>query len=349
MSIQLQAEPSVISQLPFEYGLRGNGLHPDGTLRIDYFFNREAVSRAKRNRRSREIWDHLIRDFLIAPVFLTMVLFVILFVPKKILKLRSILPSYLAQLAKRSFDIVGAVLGILLSSGFFFWLPLLIRLESKGKAIFRQRRIGQDRRRGDRRMVNLAVPFERRKSDRREENLMGKPFNVYKFRSMKENAEDGTGPIWAKTDDPRMTRLGRFLRPSHLDEIPQFVNVLKGEMSLVGPRPERLEFICDLNKEIPYYRKRLDCKPGITGLAQISCGYDSDLGDVVKKLDYDLYYIGNRSLLFDIRILLSTLKVVVSPANHRNGNGQLPGKTGIDSSAIVPSGKYAINDPKMNS
>jgi lipopolysaccharide/colanic/teichoic acid biosynthesis glycosyltransferase len=137
---------------------------------------------------------------------------------------------------------------------------------------------------------------------------------------MQENAEKHLGPTWAKPNDPRTTRVGKIIRPAHLDEIPQFVNVLKGEMSLVGPRPERPEFVSDLNQKIPYYRQRLDCKPGITGLAQVSWRYDATLSDVARKLSYDLYYIRHRSMFFDIMILLSTIRAVVMPHNQVNGS-----------------------------
>jgi lipopolysaccharide/colanic/teichoic acid biosynthesis glycosyltransferase len=133
---------------------------------------------------------------------------------------------------------------------------------------------------------------------------------------MQENAEEATGPTWAKKKDQRVTRVGKIMRPCHLDEIPQFVNVLKGDMSLVGPRPERPEFVPHLNREIPNYGKRLESKPGITGLAQICCGYDSTVNDVARKLAYDLYYIRNRSVLFDIVILFKTIQIVVLPNNR---------------------------------
>ena len=336
MSLQFALPSSLITESAFGSFIKERGLNPDGTLRIDSYLHKNIIATERRSRPILEALKSVKRE-VIAHAFLAFFFFIVACVPKPILRLRSILPVYLATVSKRALDVVGAVFGLVISTGLFFWLPLAIRLDSNGKAVFRQKRIGRDRRRDDRRKISLALPYERRKGDRRNENLLGKPFEVYKFRSMRENAEQDSGPIWAKDDDPRATRIGKIMRPMHLDEIPQFVNVLKGEMSLVGPRPERPEFISDLNKAIPYYSKRLDCKPGITGLAQISWRYDSTPSDVVKKLDYDLYYIQNRNMLFDILILLSTLKTVVFPDNHDNGsNGTVVGEKTLDAHQQMP-------------
>jgi len=136
-------------------------------------------------------------------------------------------------------------------------------------------------------------------------------YKIFKFRSMKKNAEENTGPVWADKDDPRITKIGKFLRKYWLDEIPQFINVLKGEMSLVGPRPERLHFVEILEKDIPFYRRRFAVKPGITGWAQIKQKYDENVEDVRQKLKYDFYYIENMSLSLDFKILFITLYMML--------------------------------------
>jgi lipopolysaccharide/colanic/teichoic acid biosynthesis glycosyltransferase len=139
----------------------------------------------------------------------------------------------------------------------------------------------------------------------------GKLFTVYKFRSMQANAEAGTGAVWAVRGDPRITRVGRILRKLRLDELPQFFNVLRGDMSVVGPRPERPEFVRALSEQIPYYRQRHCVRPGITGWAQINHKYGDTLEDSIKKLEYDLYYIKNISQSLDTYIIFHTLKTML--------------------------------------
>ncbi len=139
----------------------------------------------------------------------------------------------------------------------------------------------------------------------------GKLFTIYKFRSMKVNAESGTGPLWAAVNDDRVTRLGGFLRKTRLDELPQLFNVLKGEMSLVGPRPERPEFVRALSQQLPYYNERHRLKPGLTGWAQLMHHYASDETDNRKKLEYDLYYVKNSGPFLDLIILIETVEVVL--------------------------------------
>jgi lipopolysaccharide/colanic/teichoic acid biosynthesis glycosyltransferase len=140
--------------------------------------------------------------------------------------------------------------------------------------------------------------------------LAGRPFTLYKFRSMRADAEKD-GAVWAEERDPRVTPVGAFLRSSHLDELPQLINVIRGEMSLVGPRPERPEFVAELRKVIPHYHLRTLVKPGVTGWAQISYPYGSSLDDARAKLEYDLYYIRHKSVLWDLRIILRTLTVSI--------------------------------------
>jgi lipopolysaccharide/colanic/teichoic acid biosynthesis glycosyltransferase len=184
---------------------------------------------------------------------------------------------------KRFFDIFLAVLGLLIASPILLLAAILIKLESKGPVIYRQKRVGKDR----------------------------KIFRIYKLRSMRLDAEKGTGAVWAKKDDPRATSLGRWLRKTHIDEIPQLINVLKGEMSIVGPRPERPEMIVDFISLIRDYDKRLQIKPGITGIAQVWHKYDETVADVKKKVKYDLLYIRKMSLWVDLRIMANTCAVML--------------------------------------
>lgn len=182
---------------------------------------------------------------------------------------------------KRLLDIVFAFFGILLVAPLLPLIALAIKLDSPGPVLFRQLRVGEGE----------------------------KLFHVAKFRSMRQDAEVATGAVWAQKNDPRVTRLGRFLRKSRLDELPQLFNVLMGEMSLVGPRPERPEFVEKLNERIPYYSKRHFVKPGVTGWAQVRYPYGASEEDALEKLRYDLYYVKNYSLLFDLTIILETVKV----------------------------------------
>ena len=139
----------------------------------------------------------------------------------------------------------------------------------------------------------------------------GRIFILNKFRSMREDAEKDTGPVWAQDHDPRVTRVGSFLRKTRLDELPQLFNVLVGDMSFIGPRPERPEFVYSLQKQIPFYMERLSVKPGITGWAQVRYRYGASVEDAIEKLQYDLYYIKNLSLFLDLVILIDTIQVVL--------------------------------------
>ena len=141
--------------------------------------------------------------------------------------------------------------------------------------------------------------------------LDGRPFTLYKFRSMRADAEAETGAVWASKDDPRVTSFGRIIRKLRIDEIPQLFNVLKGEMSVVGPRPERPEMVQSLSEKIPYYRHRHCVRPGITGWAQVNYKYGDTLEDVIRKLEYDLYYIKNMSLSLDSYIIFLTIKATL--------------------------------------
>ncbi len=198
-----------------------------------------------------------------------------------------------------NFVIASAALAILLPA--IIIVGLLIRLDSPGPIIYRQLRIGLDRR---------GRLDARDRTGRRVNDLGGRPFMIYKFRTMRVDAELDSGPVWASKDDARATRVGKWLRRTRLDEIPQFWNVLKGDMAVVGPRPERPNFVLELQKEIDGYRLRNRVKPGITGWAQVHKPSDQTVEDVREKVGYDLEYVRRRSLWFDLMIMLKTLPVM---------------------------------------
>jgi sugar transferase (PEP-CTERM system associated) len=184
---------------------------------------------------------------------------------------------------KRIFDVVLAISGIVLSLPFLLIVPILIKLDSRGPVLLRQKRVGEGE----------------------------KIFTLYKFRTMIADAEKDTGPVWSQTGDNRITRIGKFLRKSRLDEIPQLFNVLRGDMSFIGPRPERPFFVESLKRQIPYYSERHCVKPGITGWAQVRYEYGDSIEDAIEKLRYDLYYIKHLSIFLDLLIILDTIKVIL--------------------------------------
>ena len=183
---------------------------------------------------------------------------------------------------KRYTDIAISILGLAIILPVSLLIAMAIKLDSKGPIFYKQDRVGED----------------------------GEIFNLFKFRSMRIDAEEN-GPVWAMVDDNRVTRVGGIIRKLRLDEIPQMINVIKGEMSFVGPRPERPFFVEKLTGEIPFYSHRHSIKPGITGWAQLYCPYGASKEDALEKLKYDLYYIKNMSLLMDLTIVLETIKVVL--------------------------------------
>jgi len=187
------------------------------------------------------------------------------------------------RFAKRACDVVLAVLCAVLAAPICLLAAIAIKLDSAGPVFYSQERVG----------------------------LFERPFTLLKFRSMVHNAEAQSGPMWAGCDDPRVSRVGRILRLFRIDELPQLVNVLRGEMSMVGPRPERPFFVARFKGNIPYYHLRFAVKPGITGWAQVSYPYAATDEDALEKLTYELYYIKNVSLLFDLQILFLTLKIVL--------------------------------------
>jgi sugar transferase (PEP-CTERM system associated) len=209
------------------------------------------------------------------------------------LALDSIRPSWLIlsdgfrkplwlRVYQRATSLVGAAVGLALISPVMAIVALAIKLESRGPVIYKQERVG----------------------------LNGRRFQIYKFRSMRADAERQSGPVWAQARDPRITRVGRWLRKLRLDEVPQLWNVLQGTMSIVGPRPERPEFVEAFRRDIPYYEMRHSVRPGITGWAQVSRDYGASVEDAREKLEYDLFYIKNLSVWLDLFILFQTTKII---------------------------------------
>jgi lipopolysaccharide/colanic/teichoic acid biosynthesis glycosyltransferase len=192
----------------------------------------------------------------------------------------------------------------------FLLIAIAIKLDSRGPILFHQDRVGVNRRRNGNGNGNGNGHAARGRRERREVNRFGRPIIVYKFRSMVADAEKKTGPVWAAAKDDRITRVGRLLRKTRLDEFPQLWNVLRGDMSLVGPRPERYFFVEQLERAIPGYAERCNVMPGITGLAQVKRGYDSSIDSANTKLLYDLYYVRNRRLILDLKIMAETVKVM---------------------------------------
>jgi sugar transferase (PEP-CTERM system associated) len=195
----------------------------------------------------------------------------------------------LSSAGKRLFDVLVSALILLVSAPLILLTALAVKLESKGPAFFRQRRVG----------------------------LYGQHFEMLKLRSMRQDAEVGGVAVWAQENDPRITRVGAVIRKLRIDELPQAWSVLKGEMSFVGPRPERPQFVEDLEARLPYYAERHMVKPGITGWAQINYPYGASIEDSRHKLEYDLYYAKNYSPFLDLLILLQTVRVVLFPDGAR--------------------------------
>ena len=217
--------------------------------------------------------------------------------------------------SKRVLDVCGAATGIALLWPLMLVTAVAVKLSSPGEMIFCQQRVGLNRRKRnvpDRRQVatNESLPRGKRVAERRRELTYGRPFTLYKFRTMVNDAEKD-GAQFAVQDDPRVTGLGRFMRRTRLDELPQLWNVLRGDMSLVGPRPERPQFVRDLSEQVPNYLDRLQLKPGLTGVAQVVNGYDNNLDSFRRKVAHDLLYLRNCCLTNDFRILLRTVWVVL--------------------------------------
>jgi lipopolysaccharide/colanic/teichoic acid biosynthesis glycosyltransferase len=210
-------------------------------------------------------------------------------------------PAELSERLSRALNLVVSGIALLLLAPVCVLVAIAVRLTSPGPVFYTQTRVGVDRR------WNRTRPL----NERRVEDLGGQPFTILKFRSMRVNAEANGQAVWATKHDARVTPVGRVLRKTRLDEIPQLINVLRGDMNIVGPRPERPSIVVRLRTEIPEYPQRHRVKPGITGWAQINHPYDSCIEDVRKKVRYDLEYIGQRSLWFDLKIMLLTLPVMM--------------------------------------
>ncbi len=211
------------------------------------------------------------------------------------ISVESMLPSWLIfsegfrtspmrSFIKRSADIVMSIALLALTSPLMLLTPLAIRLNSPGPTLYRQKRLGMN----------------------------GDEIEVLKFRSMHHDAEGASGPTWARENDPRVTFVGRIIRTLRIDELPQLFNILRGEMSFIGPRPERAHFVFQLEQRLPYYTLRMTVRPGLSGWAQVEYGYGATEEDALEKLKYDLYYIKNANILFDLWIVLKTIKVVLS-------------------------------------
>lgn len=194
--------------------------------------------------------------------------------------------KWLYEIYKRILDIISSLLGLIIGLPIMMIVAIFIKIEDRGPIFYTQERLGKDE----------------------------KKFLVYKMRSMRIDAEKHGGAQWAQKDDPRITKIGKFIRKTRIDEIPQLFNILKGDMSLIGPRPERPELTYEFNKEIPGFIDRLCIKPGLTGLAQVNGGYDISPKD---KLKWDLIYIKNRSIFLDISIILKTVGVVFTGEGAR--------------------------------
>lgn len=212
--------------------------------------------------------------------------------------LEGLTPSYLifhggfrwpSRAVKRSVDMLLAIMALVVTIPLFVLLPLLIKLSSPGPVFYRQERVG----------------------------WQGRRFTILKFRSMRQDAEEAGHALWAEERDPRVTAIGQFMRRYRLDELPQLINVLRGDMSMVGPRPERPEFMGRLSRDIPYYAYRLAVKPGITGWAQVKFRYGATVQDAAEKLQYDLYYIKHMSVRLDGLIALKTIRTVLFQSGAR--------------------------------
>jgi len=191
--------------------------------------------------------------------------------------------SRLQEVVRRALDIGLALLLFVLTLPILLLAALAIKLDSPGPVFYRQERVG----------------------------LNGRVFTIHKLRSMRIDAETGSTPVWAAERDPRVTRIGALIRHTRIDEIPQVVNVLRGEMSLIGPRPERPHFVDQLREILPFYADRHHVRPGITGWAQVNYSYGATVEDAREKLAYDLYYVNHRNLVFDLLVMISTVRVIL--------------------------------------
>lgn len=210
-------------------------------------------------------------------------------------------PRSRSEIANRVVNVVLASLSLVLLSPVILLVAIAVKLSSRGAAVYSQTRVGLDRR-----VFATDALYDRRKQDNG-----GVIFTIYKFRTMRADAESNSGAVWATRNDPRVTKLGRILRRTRLDELPQLVNVLKGDMNIVGPRPERPSIFVRLREDLPDYRYRQRTRPGITGWAQINHTYDTSIDDVRAKIRYDLEYLERQCLAEDLKIMAKTLPVML--------------------------------------
>jgi len=212
-----------------------------------------------------------------------------------------VVPRHRVEMLNRMVNILLAIIALIALSPILILVALLVRLSSRGPVLYTQTRVGLDRRSG--RVIALY--------DRRERNQGGRIFTIFKFRSMYADAERHTGAVWATQRDPRITPVGRILRQYRLDELPQLVNVVRGDMNIVGPRPERPSIFAQLRQNIQEYPLRQRARPGITGWAQINQAYDSSIDDVRSKVQFDLEYLERQSVMEDLKIMARTLPVMI--------------------------------------
>lgn len=203
--------------------------------------------------------------------------------------------------AIRVLNLIVAVIGLIVTLPIWVLIAVAIKLTSRGPVFYTQSRVGLDARQ--------LHPM--RHDSRRRRDLGGRPFVIYKFRTMTIDAERHGQAVWATSDDQRVTRVGGYLRACRLDELPQLINVLKGDMNMVGPRPERPQLFAELREQIPDYQRRQQVRPGITGHAQVHLQYDTSIDDVKQKVSHDLEYIARRSVWEDVKIMIKTIPVML--------------------------------------
>lgn len=212
-----------------------------------------------------------------------------------------------SEVLNRLLNLLIALIALVILAPVMLLIALAVKLTSVGPVFYVQDRVGVDRRR------RSAVPQQ----DRRTANVGGRPFRILKFRSMRQDAEAGTGAVWAVQHDPRVTPVGQFLRTTRLDELPQLINVVLGDMNIVGPRPERPSIFAELRQNIDGYQLRQQARPGITGWAQINHAYDTTIDDVRVKIQLDLEYLQRQSLAEDLKIMMRTLPVMIFKRGSR--------------------------------
>jgi lipopolysaccharide/colanic/teichoic acid biosynthesis glycosyltransferase len=218
-----------------------------------------------------------------------------------------IIAAQRSEALNRLLNVFIAILALIVLGPVMVLIALAVKVTSRGPVFYVQDRVGVDRRR------RSLAPGE----DRRKSNVGGRPFRILKFRSMREDAEAGTGAVWAAQHDPRVTPVGNFLRKTRLDELPQLINVVLGDMNIVGPRPERPSIFAELRENIDGYQLRQQARPGITGWAQINHAYDTSLDDVRVKIQLDLEYLARQSLAEDLKIMMRTLPVMIFKRGSR--------------------------------